>query len=52
MSLPPWLNWIYATRALGVGVMVLGVAWHEGSLVIAGLGVVGAPTVFGAGKEK
>lgn len=47
---PPWLNWTYATRALGVGVMALGVLWHEGALVIAGFGVLAAPTV--AGKDK
>ena len=42
-----WLNWTYVVRFLGVAAMVLGVVWHEGSLVIAGLGVAGAPTVFG-----
>lgn len=47
-----WTNWKYVVRVLGVGVMVLGVIWHDGSLVIAGLGVAGAPTVFGkAGLE-
>lgn len=42
-----WLNWIYVTRALGIAAMILGIIWHEGALVIAGLGVAGAPTVFG-----
>jgi hypothetical protein len=46
----PWLNWTYVVRALGVATMGLGVLWHEGSLVIAGLGVAGAPTAFGWGK--
>jgi hypothetical protein len=50
MITPPWLNWTYATRALGVGVMILGVVWHEGALVIAGFGVLAAPTV--AGRDR
>lgn len=43
-----WLNWVYVVRSLGVATMALGVVWHEGSLVIAGLGVAGVPTVFGS----
>lgn len=42
-----WLNWVYAVRAAGLFAMALGAYWHEGALVIAGLGVLGAPTVFG-----
>jgi hypothetical protein len=45
-----WLNWTHVIRAAGLFAMGLGVFWHEGALVIAGLGVIGAPTVFG-GKE-
>jgi hypothetical protein len=47
-----WLNWTYAVRALGVGTMIVGVIWHEGTMVIAGLGVIGAPTAFGWGAPK
>ena len=45
-----WLNWTYVARALGVGVVGLGVLWHEGALVITGLGVAFGPQVWQAGK--
>lgn len=41
-----WWNWTYAVRALGVATFGVGVLWHDGSLVLGGLGIAGAPTVF------
>lgn len=44
----PWLTWTFWSRIVGVGVIILGAStWPEihGSLVLGGLGFLGAPNV-------
>lgn len=51
----PWLNWTFASRVIGTAVIVLGAStWPNihGELVIAGLGFMGAPTMFGKDKSS
>jgi hypothetical protein len=43
-----WLNWTYVVRGAGLFAMAVGVYWHDGGVFIAGLGVLGAPDVFGS----
>jgi hypothetical protein len=38
-----WLNWTYVSRAIGVAVIALGAYWHDGSIVIAGVGALFGP---------
>lgn len=47
-----WLNWAYVVRGAGLATMGLGALWHSGELVLGGLAVIGAPTVFSPDKGR